>query len=341
MNKQKMFSKNIKYILLIGVLPFIVAGCAKDTKTEKVLRLAHGMDISHPVHKGMKYMAEKLEEISDGRMKVKIYPSEQLGTERQTLEMLQIGSLDISKVSAAVMEGFVPKYKVVGLPYLFRNQEHNYQVLDSEIGKEILLSGEKYWLRGLCFYDAGNRSFYTIDKPIRKPSDLEGMKIRVMKSITAVKLINAMGGSPTPIAWGELYTALQNGVVDGAENNPPSFYLSHHYEVCNYLSLDQHATIPDVLLISTHTWNELTDQQKEWLNQAVRASVKKQRKLWNQSEKESLQKVKEAGVEIIRPDKEPFRKSVEPVYEYFKKAYPEIYQLAQRIKAFEVDTTQN
>ncbi len=330
--------KNTIFCLVLASL--LVVGCVGPSQHErKVLRLAHGLDITHPVHKGMEYLSERVNEISDGQLQVKIYPSEQLGTERQCLEMLQIGSLDMTKVSAAVMEGFVPKYKVLGLPYLFRNQQHNYQVLDSEIGEEILVSGEKYWLRGLTFYDAGSRSFYTINNPINKPSDLDGMKIRVMKSITSVKMINAMGGSPTPIAWGELYTALQNGVVDGAENNPPSFYLSHHYEVCKYYCLDEHSTIPDVLLISTHTWDKLSDDERSCLSQAVEESLEKQREYWNRSEKESLEAVKKAGVKVLRPDKEPFREVVRPVYDYFKENNPEVYELAEKIKNFHVDTS--
>ncbi|MFW6222727.1 MAG: TRAP transporter substrate-binding protein [Bacteroidota bacterium] len=334
-----MFRLKYYFILLLSIL-FFLQGCKNKPLNEtKILRLAHGLDISHPVHKGMEYMAKRVKELSGNKLNLKIYPSEQLGTERQCLEMLQIGSLDITKVSAAVMEGFVPEYRALGMPYLFRNNEHKIQVLSSEIGKEILHSGTNYWLRGLCFYDAGSRSFYTVDKPIRKPSDLKGMKIRVMLSITSVKLVNAMGGSSTPISYGELYTALQNGVVDGAENNPPTFYLSHHYEACKYYSLDQHSVIPDVLLISMHTWNKLSDEEKKWVSQAAEESWEKQIIYWEKSEKESLEAVKKAGVEIIYPDQEPFRKIVQPVYEYFKKRNPKVYELAERIRNFKVDST--
>ncbi len=336
---RKIFRLKYYFILLLSIL-FFLQGCKNKPLNEtKILRLAHGLDISHPVHKGMEYMAKRVKELSGNKLNLKIYPSEQLGTERQCLEMLQIGSLDITKVSAAVMEGFVPEYRALGMPYLFRNNEHKIQVLSSEIGKEILHSGTNYWLRGLCFYDAGSRSFYTVDKPIRKPSDLKGMKIRVMLSITSVKLVNAMGGSSTPISYGELYTALQNGVVDGAENNPPTFYLSHHYEACKYYSLDQHSVIPDVLLISMHTWNKLSDEEKKWVSQAAEESWEKQIIYWEKSEKESLEAVKKAGVEIIYPDQEPFRKIVQPVYEYFKKRNPKVYELAERIRNFKVDST--
>src|SRR5690606_1444948 len=187
--------------------------------------------------------------------KIDVYPNQQLGSERQCLELLQIGSLGMTKVSAAVMENFSPNMKVFGLPYLFKNRAQTFRVLDGPIGKELLDGGEKYWLKGLGYYDAGSRSFYTVKSPIEKPDDLKGLKIRVMESVTAMNMIKSMGGAPTPISSGELYTALQQGVVDGAENNPPTFYLSREYEVCKYFSLDEHTTIPDVLIMSTHLWN--------------------------------------------------------------------------------------
>ena len=175
-----------------------------------------------------------LEKNSDGALKLEIYPNQQLGSERQCLELLQIGSLDMTKVSAAVMENFSPNMKVLGLPFLFKNKEHTFNVLDGEVGKELLDGGKKYWLKGLGYYDAGSRSFYTKEAPVEKPENLKGLKIRVMESVTAMNMVNNLGGSPTPISYGELYTALQQGVVDGAENNPPSFVSSNHYEINKY-----------------------------------------------------------------------------------------------------------
>lgn len=157
-------------ITLLIFLVLLLNSCNSGEKG-KVLKLAHGLDINHPVHKGMVYMQEVLKNKSDGKLKIEIYPSGQLGAERQCLELLQIGSLDLTKVSSAVMEGFAPDYRVLGLPYIFRDKNHVYSVLDGEIGNELLNEGGKYWLHGLCFYDAGARSFYTIDKPILHPDD--------------------------------------------------------------------------------------------------------------------------------------------------------------------------
>ncbi len=323
----------MKYYGLLLSMLLIVSGCSTQQKGT-ALKLAHGLDPSHPVHKAMVYMADRCKEISGGELTIDIYPSGQLGSEQQCVELLQIGSLAITKVSAAVMESFTEDFKVLGLPYIFRSREHSFKVLDGEIGDELLLSTEPFWIRGLCFYDAGSRSFYTIDKPINNPDDLKGLKIRVMKSITAMEMVKAQGGSPTPISWGELYTALQSGVVDGAENNPPSFYTSHHYEVCKYYSLNEHTMVPDVLIISLKVWEKLTEQEKKWLQQAADESVEVERKLWAESEKESLRIVQEAGVTINYPDKEPFAEKVEDLLESYRDD-EKIYDLITRIKAVE------
>ncbi|MEM8565888.1 MAG: TRAP transporter substrate-binding protein, partial [Bacteroidota bacterium] len=241
-----------------------------------------------------------------------------LGSESQCLELLQIGSLGITKVSAAVMESFAPQYKVVGIPYLFESDQHRYAVYDGVIGRKILDSGQEYWLKGLCFYDAGSRSFYTKERPIKNASDLKGMKIRVMKSITANKMISEMGGSPVPIAWGELYTALQQGVVDGAENNPPSFHLSRHYETCKYYTLDKHTSIPDVMVMSTKIWDRLSHQQQKWVMEAATESVTTQRKFWKESENESLEAVKKAGIQAIIPDLKSFQDATSSILKEFE-----------------------
>ncbi|WP_288955910.1 TRAP transporter substrate-binding protein DctP, partial [uncultured Polaribacter sp.] len=202
-------------------------------------------------------------------------------------------------------------------PYMFRDKAHTFSVFDSEIGESLLLKGEKFRLRGLTFYDAGSRSFYMKEAPIKSPADLVGKKIRVQKSNMAVAMVNNLGGSPTPISWGELYTALQQGVVDGAENNPPSFYTSKHYEVCKFYSLDEHTAVPDVLLIGTDTWSRLNDEQKEWIKKAVKVSTIAQRKLWADSEKESIAAVKKAGVQVFYPEKKPFEEQTKDILKLF------------------------
>jgi len=306
------------------------SGCTKKDKGVKVLKLAHGLDTTHPVHKAMVFMAEKVKEKSEGKLKIDVYPSEQLGSERECLEQLQLGGLDMTKTSSSPLESFIPQMKVLGLPYLFRDSEHYWKVLLGDIGKELLAAGEKNKLKGLCFYDAGARSFYTRDKLINTPADLKGMKIRVQQSPMAIEMIDAMGAAATPIDWGELYTSLQQGVVDGAENNPPSFDTALHYEICKYYILDEHTRPPDVLLISTTVWNKLSPEFQGILQEAADESVTHQRKLWAEKEKESLEKVEKAGVKISRPDKEPFRDAVQSMWKKYEAT--EIGELASRIK---------
>jgi tripartite ATP-independent transporter DctP family solute receptor len=325
----KIFIANVFLILLIS------SGCSDDSGV-KVIKLAHGLVPSHPVHLAMQHMADKLNETSGGAMEIQIYPSQQLGTERECVELLQIGSLGMTKISASVMENFSPLYTVFSLPYVFENLEHHFSVLDSEIGKRILLSSEKYLVRGLCYYDAGSRSFYTVSKQVNSPDDLDGLKIRTQESQTSVKMVNTLGGSATPISWGELYTALQQGVVDGAENNPPSFFLSKHYEVCKYYSIDEHTAVPDVLLISTKIWESLSDQEQKWLGEAVYESTIYQRKIWKEASDHAIEEVQKAGVTVSYPDKTPFAEKVKPFYQEYRDK-PDIYNLLKEIKEFNHD----
>ena len=301
---------SLSAFLLFGV------GCSQKSDI-KVVKLGHALDVNHSVHKAMEMLAEKVAEKSKGRMRVDIYPNAQLGSERELLELLQIGSIGMTKASAAVLESFMPAMAVVNLPYVFHSKEHSRKVLHGEIGQELLASGEEFWLRGLCFYDAGSRSFYSKDKAIMKPEDLVGLNVRVQPSPSAIQMVRLMGGAATPVPFGELYTALQQGVVDAAENNPPSFYLTRHYEVCPYYSLNEHTFVPDVLLVSTLTWNDLNDEEKNWLSEAAFESAVYQRDLWEESEEEALNAVKEAGVEVLFPDKAPFIEKVRPMLDEY------------------------
>jgi tripartite ATP-independent transporter DctP family solute receptor len=332
--------KNFSGSLLIPVLFLfvfiLIYGCAaRQQGDQKTIILAHAMHATHPVTLGMNYMADRLEEISDGRLVIKTYPTSQLGGERELLELVQIGTVGITKVSGAALENIVPAARVFSLPYLFRDEDHYRKVVDGEIGREILDAGSEYRLKGIAYYDAGFRSFYTINRPIMTPDDLRGLKIRVQPSVMAINLIRAYGGSATPLAYGELYTAFQGGIVDGAENNPPSFFSSRHYEVTNYYIINEHTAVPDFLVMNTALWESLTGQEQQWLQQAVDQSVAYQRVLWDKSVQESMDAVKAAGVDVIYPDKEPFRNRVMHIYDSFRASYPDLYQLVERIRTVE------
>lgn len=298
-----------------------------------VLKLGHVLDTAHPVHAAMEHMATRLEELSGGTVTLDIYPSAVLGSEVESLEQVQNGSLDMTKVSAAVMENFVPEMGVFGLPYLFRDGGHYWQVLDSELGADLLRRGESKLMRGLCYYDSGSRNFYTRSKPILTPADLEGLKIRVMNSASAIAMVKAMGGSPTPIAWGELYSALAQGIVDGAENNPPSFTSNKHSEVCKHFTLDGHTRIPDILLIGTKTWSSLSPSIQQWVQQAADESSRFQRELWRRETTRSLELAKAEGVTIYEVDLAPFVAKVAPMLEQVED--PAVRSLVQAIRGVE------
>ncbi len=309
-------SRNLSFFslgLLVGALVASAlfsyfAGSRADSEG-RVLKLAHGLDTVHPVHLGMERMKERVAELSGGRLTIDIYPSGVLGSEVQCIEQLQSGELAMTKTSTAAMESFIPELGVFGIPYLFDDEEHYWRVINGEIGSELLGVGIETGLYGLCYYDAGSRNFYSTKKPIRSPADLKGMKIRVQNSRMAIAMVEALGGSPTPIAWGELYSALAQGVVDGAENNPPSFESSRHYEVCAYFTPDAHTRVPDLLMVSVPIWNGLSAQEREWLQVAADESSVYQRELWAVKTKESLANVVAAGVEIVDCDPALFQEA--------------------------------
>lgn len=298
-------------------------------RSDVVLKLGHGLDTGHPVHKAMEFMKERLEELSGGTVSVDIYPSSVLGSEDQCIEQLQNGSLAMTKTSAAAMESFVPSMSVFGLPYVFRSAEHYWEVLNSDVGSDLLGKGEDKFLHGLCYYDAGSRNFYTKKTPVHTPADLKGLKIRVQQSPTAIAMVKAMGASPTPISWGELYSALAQGTVDGAENNLPSFVSNKHYEVCKHFSLDGHTRIPDMLLISTKVWSQLTPQVREWVQQAANESSEFQRKLWTEKVVDALAQAEQEGVTIYQVNTEDFASKVATMLANVED--PNVRELVKRI----------
>jgi tripartite ATP-independent transporter DctP family solute receptor len=316
--------------LIVGLLIGIVmasAGYALIGRTAstggpatatRVLRVAHALPTSHPVHEGIVFMARRAEELSRGRLRLEVFPAEQLGNETQCLEQAQAGTLAITKVSAGAIGNFVNSYRVFSLPYLFRDADHMWRVLEGEVGRSLLdrlavgNDGRPSGLTGLGFYDSGSRNFYS-KTAILSPADLRGRKVRVMADAVAMDAIQAMGGAATPIPWGELYTSLQQGVVDAAENNPPTLVSSRHYEVGRHYTMSHHMRIPDVVVVSSRVWDTLSPEEQAWIQQATTESVAVQRELWGKSTDDSLAQLRQMGVEIHEVDVEPFRAAVAPV----------------------------
>lgn len=311
-------SKKIRFVTLWALAIFLLQACKMENNT-RVLYFAHSLPVTHPVHKAILDMKESLSQKSGGQLQIKIFPDGQLGTEREVLELLQIGSISMTKVSAASLSNFAPDYQVTSIPYLFRDREHLFAILEGSIGKELLLSSSEFLLRGLCFYDAGARSFYTKNNQIKSPADLKGMKIRTMNDQMSVDMVNTLGGSATPMAYGELYTALQQNVVDGAENNIPSFVTSNHYEVCKYYSFDEHTMVPDVVVIGTRFWETLNATEKMWVQEAADESVPKQKRYWQETVAENMKVLQQANVQFLYPDKSEFSKRAVPILDNMMK----------------------
>ncbi|MFV4846348.1 TRAP transporter substrate-binding protein [Edwardsiella tarda] len=311
--KLKTFSR---HILCAAVLSLIAGGVQAAEKV--TLKLAHNLERSHVVHQAFEQMAKEVQQLSNGTMRIRIYPSSQMGSARETLELLQNGALDMTKGSASDLESFDNVYAIYNMPYLFKDQQHFNNIVYGPVGKEIMDSTKDKGFFSMAAYVAGTRSFYA-KKPITSPADLKGMKIRVQASPTTIKMIELMGGSPTPISFGEVYTAMQQGVVDGAENNVPSWVQTRHIEIANVLSEDEHASIPDYLVIATKTWEKLTPEQQAILAKAARDSEVYQQKLWDQVDAESRAQAKAMGASIVSVDKAPFRAAVQPLYDEFRK----------------------
>ncbi|MDR3593164.1 MAG: TRAP transporter substrate-binding protein, partial [Negativicutes bacterium] len=277
----------------------------------------------------LKQMGKLLEERSKGRIKMQVYAGAQLGQEKETIEMTQMGTVALSRVNTAPLVGFVPQMGVFSMPYLFRDADHFWKVLEGPVGAQMAKELEKSNLVGLAWIDSGARSFYTRNTPIDSPAQAKGQKIRVQQSKIFVDMINSLGASATPMDYGEVYSGLQTGLVDGAENNPPSLWAMKHYESAKYFSLDEHARVPEMIIMSKKVWDSLSPDDQKLVKQAAIDAGVFERELWAKYTEESMKNLAAKGVVISRPDKEAFRKAVEPMYQ----KYPEYKEVIAQIQA--------
>jgi tripartite ATP-independent transporter DctP family solute receptor len=301
---------------------------------QTVLRSADTHPDGYPTVEAVKYMGELIKERTKGAYSVEVYHSAQLGEEKDTIEQTQAGVLDLNRVSMGPFNGIVPETAVPSLPYIFRSVDHMRHVMDGPVGDQILKAFEAHNLVGLAFYDSGARSFYNTKKDITSMADMKGMKFRVIQSDVFVDMVNALGANATPMAYGEVYSALETGVIDGAENNWPSFESAKHFEVAKHYTLDQHQIVPEVLVMSKASWDKLSPEDQAVVRQAARDSVAKMRELWDAQEKKSRDIVEKAGVKVSEIDKQPLIDAMKPVYEKYLST-PELKDLAARIQATE------
>jgi tripartite ATP-independent transporter DctP family solute receptor len=289
----------------------------------------------YPTVEAVNRMGELLKERSGGRMCIEVYHSAQLGQEKDTIEQTKFGVIDFNRVSMGPFNNLIEETKVVSLPFIFRDVAHMHRVMDGPIGDEILAGFEPHGFVGLAYYDGGSRSFYNRQKPITSIADLKGMKIRVMQSDVFVDMMTALGANATPLPYGEVYSSIQTGVIDGAENNWPSYESSGHFEVAGYYTLNQHLIVPEVLVMSKVSWDKLSPEDQALVRQAAKDSIPINRELWAAREKVSEEKVRAAGVQVIDTiDKTPFIEAMVPVYQKHA-GTPKLQSLVERIQATE------
>jgi tripartite ATP-independent transporter DctP family solute receptor len=296
------------------------------------LRAADIHPDGYPTIEGVKMMGKLVEERTGGRIKLQMFHSRQLGEEKDTLEQTRFGVIDMTRVNTAPLNNLVPATLVAGLPFLFRDTAHMHRVMDGPIGEEILGALSPHGLVGLCFYDSGARSFYTRARPVRSPQDLRGMKIRVQQSDMWVAMMRAFGANATPLPYGEVYSALQTGVVDGAENNFPSFLTARHFEVAKHYAMTEHSLTPEILAMGKRSFDRLSRADQDLVRQAARESVPHMREAWVKMEQDARSKVEAGGAQVVEADKPAFARLVQPVYDQFVRD-DRLRKLVERIRA--------
>ncbi|KAB8131049.1 TRAP transporter substrate-binding protein [Gracilibacillus oryzae] len=324
--------------IVLGILLIMIVSLAACSNNEtantgdksKVVKLAHNMNEDHVIHQALTSFASKIEERTNGSITFEIYPNGILGNETEILEQIQNGSVDMTKVSAGALESFSQEFSIFSLPYIFTSDEHYRKVMESDVAQDIYQSTTEIGFRGLSYFDSGARSFYTTNRPIETPEDLEGLKIRVMNSKTAINMVEALGGTATPLSYGEIYTALQQGVIDGAESNPTALTTGQHGEVTDYFSFTEHTNIPDIVVISEKLWNSLTEEEQKIFEEVAQETREEHTELWNKALDEAVEQAKEMGVTFNDVNKEPFIEKVKPLHEEFMKD-ENIAELMERI----------
>lgn len=324
----------MKYLKGMSVAAaMLLASTLGASAANLVLKSSDTHPAGYPTVEAVEYMGKILAEKTKGRITVQVFHSAQLGQEKDTIEQTQFGVIDLNRVSLGPFNNIIEETKIPSLPYIFRSVEHMHKVMDGPVGQEILDAFKRHKLVGLAFYDGGSRSFYNRRKPITSMADLKGLKFRVMQSDVFVEMVNALGANATPMPYGEVYSSIQTGVIDGAENNWPSYESSGHFEVAGFYTLDQHLIVPEVLVMAEKTWNKLSKEDQKLVREAAQASVPFMRKKWAEREAASEKKVRAAGVKIItKIDKAPFIEAMKPVYKRFVTS-PKLKELVARIQA--------
>jgi tripartite ATP-independent transporter DctP family solute receptor len=339
--KRKKITGILAATLLMGT---ILAACGKEeASTTKVggakaedpkytFRLADNQPPDYPTVVGDKKFAELVEERTNGRIKIEVFPSAQLGDEKSVLEQVQLGAIEFTRINSSPLAEFNDQFTALGLPYVFDSEEHLWNFLNGEMGTKLLDGLEQSKMKGLAYYDSGSRNFYST-KPLKGVKDLKGQKIRVQQSKINIDFMEALGASATPMPYGEVFSALQTGIIDGAENNIPSLDSSNHYQEAKNFILDHHQRIPEVLLISKAAWDKLSEKDQKIVKQAALDSVKAQREEWDKWEERSTKKLKDAGVTFTEvEDITPWKEAVKSIVDKYSTDYKEVMDAIEKAR---------
>jgi tripartite ATP-independent transporter DctP family solute receptor len=302
-----------------------------------VLKASDVHAAGYPTVVAVEDLGKKLSAATQGRLSVAMYPSMQLGGEKEAIEQAQVGAIAFARVSVGALGPVVDDLNVFNLPYVFRNTTHMQHVIDGQIGQDLLdkVTNSGKGLVGLAWMDAGARNFYATKKPIKTMADLKGMKVRVMGNPMFVEMANSMGGNGVAMGYDQVFSALQTGVVDGAENNPPSFVFDNHYQVAKFYTVDEHLIVPEMLVFSKKAWDAMSKDDQALLVKFSKEAQQEERKLWEAYEKQAMDKAKTAGIQIIEvsaADKKVFQDAVKPVWDKYGPKYADMVKRIQEVK---------
>lgn len=303
-------------------------------QTKAVFKAADVQPVGYPTVAAVESMGKKLAQATQGRLSIQTYPSAQLGAEKETIEQTQIGAIQLLRVSAGAVGPIVDDINVVNMPFLFKNVAQSWKMMDGEVGQELLdkiTASPNANLVGLCWMDSGARSFYNTKHPIKSTADVHGLKLRVIGNPIFIDMVNALGGNGIAMGYDQVFSSLQTGVIDGAENNPPSYVFSNHYTAAKYYSLTEHLIIPEILCFSKRSWTALSADDQALIRKFAREAQLEERELWKKYETTAMEKAKAAGCEIVEiADKKPFQDAVKPVWDKYG---PKYQAMIKRIQA--------
>ena len=304
-------------------------------QTKAVFKAADVQPAGYPTVAAVESMGKKLAEATNGRLSIQTYPSAQLGAEKETIEQTQIGAIQLLRVSAGALGPIVDDINVVNMPFLFKKMAQAEKMMDGGVGQELLdriTASPTANLVALCWMNSGARSFYNTKHPIKSLADIKGLKLRVIGNPIFIDMVNALGGNGIAMGYDQVFSALQTGVIDGAENNPPSYVFSNHYTAAKYYSLTEHLVIPEVLCFSKRAWTSLSADDQALIKKFARDAQFEERELWNQYEQTAMEKARAAGCEIVEiADKAPFQEAVKPVWDKYGPKYQAMIQRIQAI----------